>query len=75
MKKSKGEPIGLIAMKNNITAEELCCLEKLINTQDNMIMRIEQSAKAIREPRLKIEYRKLYSAACNNKQKLLSVLE
>lgn len=67
--------MGLIAMKNNITADELCCLERLLKTQDNMIMRIEQSAKAIREPRLKVEYRKLYSSACNNKQKLLSVLE
>ncbi len=61
-------------MNNKITQKEFDKIKSLISTHNNIIFRLEQFSKQVKEPQLKMEFQKLYASAVNHKKKLLSVL-
>lgn len=61
-------------MENKLTLKEFNGIKCLVETQNNLIYRLEEYTKQIKEPQLKIDFQKLCASARNHKDKLMSVL-
>ena len=62
-------------MESKLTVEEFNWIKSLVETQNNIIYRLEEYRKQIKEPQLRMDFQKLCASARNNKAKLLTVLD
>ena len=62
-------------MESKLTVEEINWIKSLVETQNNIIYRLEEYTKQIKEPQLRMDFQKLCASARNNKAKLLTVLD
>ena len=62
-------------MESKLTVEEFNWIKSLVETQNNIIYRLEECTKQIKEPQLRMDFQKLCASARNNKAKLLTVLD
>lgn len=62
-------------MDSQLTLKEFNGIKCLVQTQNNLIYRLEEYSNKIKEPQLKIDIQKLCASARNHKDKLMSLLK